>query len=149
MDNSPAVFTGFGIRFLYPSNWELFEEQTDEWPISLTVQSPGTAFWSLSLYRQLLPTKTLADEFLEAMRGEYPELEASPLPSREDLDSHLAYELNFYCQERLAAGKAEIFDHQALTLVILMQGEDREFDRLQPVLDAITESLFRKPQGVA
>ncbi|MDA0657510.1 MAG: hypothetical protein O2931_11135 [Planctomycetota bacterium] len=142
MNNAPATYTGFGIRFQYPSNWVLLEEQTEGWPIGLTVQSPGTAFWSLNLYRKLLPPAALAQEVLAAMRSEYLDLEADPVTSRTGLDSDVAFDLNFYCLDRLVTGKIEIIDYQALTLVILAQAEDLEFEELKAVLAALTESLF-------
>ena len=52
-----AEFSRDGITFKYPGNWTLERADTDDgWTVS--VQSPGTAFWMLTLgvaYRWLNP----------------------------------------------------------------------------------------------
>ena len=39
-----------GVQFRYPDDWELNEEQSIENEVSITVFSPGTSFWSLTLF---------------------------------------------------------------------------------------------------
>ena len=46
----PAVYEKLGVRFLYPENWQITDEELDGWPQSVSVQSPGSAFWSLHVY---------------------------------------------------------------------------------------------------
>ena len=71
----PATFADGGIRFLYPENWSLEREDDDTgWTVSL--QSPGTAFMVVVFRSDMPPTTELADAALEALKEEYPELEA-------------------------------------------------------------------------
>jgi hypothetical protein len=143
MSGEPATFSRFGIRFQYPANWQLHEDQVEAWPVSLSLQSPGTAFWSLTLYRKLLPVETVAEEALAALRAEYSDLDVAVSPLTTSQGEGRAYDLNFYCLDLLIAGRLQVFDYHDHTFVILSQAEDREFDRSQLVLRAITESLFR------
>src|SRR5262245_54278266 len=64
-----------GIRFQYPDNWQLESEETDGgWNVS--VQSPATAFLVMSFHPDEDDPARLADKTLEAMRDDYPQLEA-------------------------------------------------------------------------
>lgn len=143
MSDAPAVYSRFGIQFQYPENWQLWEDQTEGWPFSVSLQSPATAFWSLTLYRKLLPPETVAAEVLAAMRDEYQDLDVSPSRLRTSQGTGTAFDLNFYCLDLLIAGCLQVFDYKDHTFVVLTQAEDREFETAQLVLRAITESLFR------
>src|SRR5579864_4505715 len=71
----PRVFREGSLSFRYPDNWQLEREDNDHgWTVS--VYSPGTAFLTLSLDTDYPDTERVADTALEAMRSEYPELEA-------------------------------------------------------------------------
>ena len=137
----PRTYTGFGVEFSYPSNWTLREEQTDGWPVSLAVESPAAAFWSLTIHRRLLPPAAVAEEVLQAMRTEYSDLECEA--SRRqilDLDSY-HYDLRFYCMDFVVAACVQVIAAGDLVLVVLSQGEDREFAAQQGVFAAMTHSL--------
>ena len=138
----PSTYERFGIHFRYPTNWQLQEEQDEGWPVSVVVQSPATAFWSLSLYRKLLPPETLAQEVLDALRSEYADIEVESVAARNPQQSGLCYELRFYCLDLVVAACLEVFDHADHTFVILSQAEDREFEQGRMVFDAITASIF-------
>jgi hypothetical protein len=73
-----GVFDEYGIRFEYPPDWEL--EVADDGPrTTVTVQSPGgLAFAMVTLDEDRPAPAGLADEALEAMRSEYPGLDAAP-----------------------------------------------------------------------
>src|SRR5262245_17840676 len=64
-----------GISFQYPASWKLEEEGTENgWTVSL--QSPGTAFLFLSCDESMPTAEDLAETAVEALREEYPDLEA-------------------------------------------------------------------------
>ena len=70
-----ADFNAEGVQFRYPENWRLVrEDNEDGWTI--TVQSPETAFLMISLRADMPPPEEMAAKALEALREEYPELEA-------------------------------------------------------------------------
>ena len=64
-----------GVFFQYPDNWTLTREDVDGgWTASL--QSPATAFLVVTLDRTMPEPQQMADTALEALRSEYPTLEA-------------------------------------------------------------------------
>jgi hypothetical protein len=80
----PEVFDQNGLRVIYPENWEVDENSTDEWPRSVSLQSPNSATWAVYMYDSTLlleaakSMQELASEALVAMQGNYDEIEASP-----------------------------------------------------------------------
>src|SRR5579862_6879070 len=69
------VFHEDGVTFRYPTNWTLEREQIDDgW--SVLVQSPVTTFLMLTCDPGLPTTADMAETALEALRSEYPDLEA-------------------------------------------------------------------------
>src|SRR5205807_10104775 len=68
-------FENNGISFLYPENWRLEREENDTgWTV--LVQSPDTAFFLLSLDEDGPDSGHMARTALEALREDYPDLEA-------------------------------------------------------------------------
>ncbi len=68
-------FAENGIRFRYPENWRLEREETESgWTVLL--QSPDTAFFLLSLNEDRLSSEEVTRTALDALREDYPDLEA-------------------------------------------------------------------------
>ena len=71
----PADFHENGISFRYPENWRLEREETDAgW--TMLLQSPGSAFLTLTLDQSMPAVEEMADAALAALREDYPDLEA-------------------------------------------------------------------------
>jgi hypothetical protein len=136
-----------GIRFLYPANWQISDEEVDGNGLSVSVQSPDSAFWSLTVYDPGTEPRTLVEAVLTSMRGEYEEVEASVIHERFADSEWLGYEMCFYCLDFLVNSKVMATRAIGKTLLIIWQAEDREFDQLEPVFRAITLSLL-KPQTI-
>jgi hypothetical protein len=67
-----------GVRFQYPDNWSLTQEDNPSgWTAAL--QSPGTAFLLFTLDRDTPEAELMVETALEAMRAEYPDLEVDPI----------------------------------------------------------------------
>jgi len=63
-----------GISFDYPDDWRLDrEESADGWTVML--QSPGTAFLTLTCEQSGAIIEEVADAALEALKADYPTLE--------------------------------------------------------------------------
>ena len=73
------VYEDHGVRFEYPSDWEL--EVTDEGEVTtVDVQHPaGIAFLLVRTDESCPDPGEVADAALEAMREEYPDLDAVPV----------------------------------------------------------------------
>src|ERR1044072_8087169 len=67
----PAIYENFGVRFLYPENWSVIDEEDDGWPQTVTVQSPQTSFWSLHVYPPNSELKPIVKELIAAIQEEF------------------------------------------------------------------------------
>ena len=83
--------------FDYPDNWTL-----DDWDAllgrkSVTVYSPGGAFWSVAIHSGTADPAKLVTGIVEAVREEYEGLEAQK--AEESVAGHelLGYDLAFFC----------------------------------------------------
>ena len=138
-----ATFDGLGFEFLYPEGWDLQKEESGEWPRTVSVHSPTGAFISMTLYQRPSMPENLLDETLAALRNEYSDAEihrtASTVPGHDQRD---AYEADFYCLDLLVTARVCQFDTSEFALLTLYQGENRDFDELLPVFDAIALSAI-------
>src|SRR3954470_423911 len=90
----PGVFEKFGIKFLYPENWQVTEEGADDWPKLVTVQNPGGAFLSIYVYEGSVNLRELVREAVDAMRLEYEDIETEEVLQPDDAD--YGYNIDFY-----------------------------------------------------
>ena len=139
----PAVFERFGVRFLYPENWSLMDLEVEDWPRTVTIQSGDTGFWTLHVYPAGQEALTLVDELAQAISQEFGELEI--LPAREDLGdtSAAGVDICFFCLDLLVEAKIRYVHTPSATLIWHYQAESREFERIEPVFQAIAVSLLR------
>lgn len=136
-----STYDGIGIRFLYPENWTISDEQAIEWPRTVTVTSPSGAFWTVHVYPPGVDVRELMDEAVEAMRQIYDDFEEE---ETEILGEGEVYgrDLRFYCLDFLVAAKVRANPFPDQTLIWLYQAEDREFDEIELVFRAITKSML-------
>jgi len=138
----PAEFKKPGIAFQYPENWTLDEEDTLPGRNAVTVYSPGGAFWSVSVHPKSAEPIQLAQATVEVMKDEYPELESrhteEALAGRETT----GYDLNFWCLDLTNTARVRCFQTDWASYAVFVQGEDREFERLERVFKAMTVSLM-------
>ena len=74
----PALFDRYGISFAYPENWSL-DDSEDGIPFPcVTVSSPQTAFWSLSIHSRYVNMEELIETAIEALRLGVSELLIKP-----------------------------------------------------------------------
>lgn len=144
----PVTYAKLGIRFEYPENWTLDEEEARDSRNAATVYAPSGAFWSVNLQ----PSDdgeplALADSVVETLKQEYPDFDEEPV--RETLEGWelIGYEANFYCLDLTNTAQIRAVQSPYGTFVILTQAEDREFERLAPVFQAMTISLLRNSLG--
>lgn len=143
-----ASYANFGIHFLYPDNWAVTDEQPDEWPRSVSVQSPSGAYWELQLYPSRMNPAQLSKKVLQAMQEVYTDIEFKAVT--EDLwdVSATGYDLDFFCLDFLVTSRIRCFWVGSHTCLLTCQAESREFDRQQQVFAAITKSFLNGGQGL-
>jgi hypothetical protein len=141
------TFDNLGLQFLYPENWTVTEQSQGElYSASVTLQSPGTACWTVHRYPSTCSPKQLIEELVEAMEREYPQLEEEPMVQELCGQETHGVRLYFYYLDLLViwcllpitiGGQVFLFESQA---------EDKEFDELEPVFMALSTSVLGNAQ---
>lgn len=138
-----ATYDNLGVKFSYPENWRITEDQTNAWPRSVSVHSPTEAFWTLMIYEPGTELEALVDAVRDALSEEYTDFESVPAEQTIEGVDLIGYDLNFYCLDFLVQAKIRALMLGVRPCVILYQGEDREFDEMERVFSAITHDLIR------
>lgn len=141
----PGVYDKLGIRFLYPDNWTLDEDEALHGNQSVTVQSPGGAFWSIALHPPTTDPDELASAALEALQAEYPQSEVETVTDRLADQMIGGYDFHFFYLDFVNTALIRGFRTPSASCLVLCQAEDREFVELGPVFRAITTSLLIPP----
>ncbi len=136
-------FDRFGLAFHHPDNWAVDTEDSEGRYATVTVFSPGGAFWSVSGHAPGGDPAALAEAVVSQMREEYRELDAEP--ASEDVAGHrlVGIDLNFYCLDLTNTAQVRTLTTPDAIYLILCQAEDREWDEVAPVFAAMTTSFVR------
>jgi hypothetical protein len=133
-------FDGGGIRFRYPENWRLEREDNDSgWTVSL--QSPDTAFLMVCLREDMPTPDQMADTALDALREEYPDLEADDSVDRLAGQPAVGHDIRFFSFDLTNTCWTRCFSSALGTVMVMCQTNDLELDKHEPVLRAICASL--------
>jgi hypothetical protein len=133
-------FAEDGVSFSYPDSWRLEREEADNgWTVSL--QSPGTAFLTVTFDADMPEAQEMAEAALEALREEYPTLEASPHIDTLAGQMAVGHDIEFFSFDLTNTCWTRSLYADAGTLLVLCQTNDLELDEYGPVLRTICASL--------
>jgi len=135
-----AIYRSHGVTFRYPDEWELSEQDTGE-QISITVSSPQTAFWTVSIFPDRPDPADIVAAALDAFHDEYDELDDYPAKVRLCRSPTVARDIDFVCLELLNIAGVRAFRTRDFTVLVLFQLTEREREEIGPILDHITQSL--------
>ena len=138
----PAEFRKLGIAFQYPENWTLDQDDALAGRKSVTVYSPGGAFWTVGVHPHSADPFELAQAAVHAMSEEYTEVEveeASEVLAGQEL---IGFDLNFYYLDLINTACVRCLRTDRATYAVFCQAEDREYDAIQHVFRAMTTSLL-------
>jgi len=138
----PAEFRKLGISFQYPDNWALDEEDALAGRRSVTVCSPGGAFWSVSVHPRSTDPAMLAKAAVDAMKAEYDDLETEEIQETIAGRQTIGYDLSFYCLDLTSTASVRCIRTDRATYTVFCQAEDREYDKVRAVFLAMTTSLL-------
>lgn len=133
-------YSRHGIKFQYPGEWEL-SEQRDGQQLSITVASPHTSFWTVTLCADRPDPNDILAAVLDAFEQEYDELDVYPAKARVCERAAVARDIDFVCLELLNVARVRAIRAAQFTVLVLYQGTDGEFGEMEPVLERITRSL--------
>lgn len=136
----PAEFHENGIAFRYPENWGLERDEHETgWTVSL--QSPETAFLTVTFDAEAPDVAVMADSALDALRAEYPALEAEPKVESIAGQPAVGHDVRFFSFDLTNTAAIRSFRAEEGTVLVLWQFADLEQDRSEPVLKAICKSI--------
>jgi hypothetical protein len=118
------IYDDRGIRFEYPNDWEL--EVTDDGPLTtVAVQAPGGLAFALVTMDDNCPAPAeVADQALEALREEYPVLDA--VPALETINGHRAvgHDVEFFSLDMTNSCTIRSFRTPRRTVLLFGQWSD-------------------------
>ncbi len=144
----PSVYDKSGLRLLYPDNWTLDEDTSGGAARSVTVQSPGGAFWSIAVHDPAADPRELAHTALEALKQEYADFDAEPVTEELANQPVGGFDFRFFYLDFTNTATIRAFRTPTATCLVLCQAEDREFEQLAQVFRAITTSVL-SPGAIA
>lgn len=138
----PGVYKKLGLQFQYPENWTVDDTESSPARRSVAVHSPGGAFWSVTVCPAGADPGELAQQVLGVMRAEYDNLDAAPREQRIADHALVGFDISFYCLDLTNTALVRALATPAGTYVLHCQAEDREYERVRLVFDAMTVSLL-------
>jgi hypothetical protein len=141
----PVIYDNLGIRFLYPENWTVAEEETINWPRALSVSAPGSGFLSLCIHQWPAKPEELAEFAVRAMGEMYPGMDVEAARETIAGTETIGSDLHFFCLDLIVTCHVRAFRVGRRSLVVMYQAEDREFNELHRVFQAMVHSLILNP----
>ena len=139
----PLEFNKLGIQFQYPENWTLQEDAALAGCQSVTVTSPGGAFWTVSIHPPTTSPAELARAAVDAMLEEYQGLEIEDVAETVADHALTGHDLSFYYLDLTNTAGIRALRGEQVTYIIFFQAEDREFAHVHRILAAMTTSFLR------
>jgi hypothetical protein len=138
------TFDDLGIRFEYPSDWELEVDQ-DGPRSTVSVHAPGgVAFALISLDEDRPEALELAEQALEAMRDEYPALDARAVTETIDGREAVGFDVEFSSLDLSSACAIRCMRTESRTILSFGQwadlGEDDSESRLREIRMSLEET---------
>ena len=135
-------YSNFGVQFIYPDDWLLVDEEANQWPRRVSVQSPNSGFWELQAYPARFQPEDLAQQTLQAFSEEYEGVESEPVSEPISDQVATGYNLEFFCLDLLVTCQVRSFRLGGQTILLICQAESAEFELRRKVFEAMTLSLF-------
>lgn len=134
------LFQADGIRFQYPDSWQLTREDAEGgWTVS--VQSPQTAFFMLTYDEAMPDVDDVTQTVLDAMRADYPSLEADDAVESLANQPALGHDIRFFSLDLTNTCHTRAFYSDTGTVLVLWQANDLELDQVEPIFRAMCASL--------
>jgi hypothetical protein len=133
-------FNEDGLSFSYPEDWKLDrEDDADGWTLSL--QSPGTAFAMIRLDQELPTTEEVATTALEALKDDYPALEAQSAIDMLAGEMAIGHDVDFFSLDMATTCWTRSFYGAAGTVLVMCQVSDIDQETYEPALRGICASM--------
>lgn len=138
----PSEFKGLGISFRYPENWRLDEDENDGQHGTVTIYSPSGAFLSVGVHPWGIKPLDLARGAVDGILEEYAEVDVEEVQQEVLGRKLVGFDMNFFCMDFTSTATVRCLRSRAATYSVFCQAEDRDFERLAAVFDAVTADLL-------
>lgn len=137
-----ASYDKRGISFLYPENWKILDDGEDEWPRTVSVESPSGGYWTLHVYPEEFQPHELCEQALEAMRGEYEQVESQDVEEELFDFNSVGFDISFFCLDFLVTCRIRSFRAGRHPILLISQAESRDFEQQKLIYAAMTKSFL-------
>ena len=137
----PATFEGFGVRFLYPDNWQAIARDDDEGESGVTLELPSGGFFSVERVDSESADEALIDELAKTVSSEYDEVERETVELTGAGEDELTTDLSFYYLDLIVVSRIVLLHRDGQRIVVQIQAESRDFDQNEAVFAAILAQL--------
>lgn len=135
-----SPFSEDGLSFLCPDGWSLEREPTDDgWTV--TLQSPGTAFAMVRLDKSMPAVPDVAAAALEALRADYPDLDAQSALDTVGGELAVGHDIAFFSLDLTVTAWTRVFHGLAGTVLVLCQVSGADEGEYEPALRALCASI--------
>ena len=134
------LFARAGISFKYPGNWEFETEESDDgWTVS--IQSPNTAFFILSVDFNEDDATQLAEQALQAMQESYSNIELKSVVTTIAGSPATGYDIHFFAFDLTSNCAIRGVTCTLGSMLIMSQCADCDLEESGPVLQAVMDSI--------
>lgn len=137
----PATFDSFGLKFLYPENWQLLERQEDEGNEGVTLELPGGGFFAVERLHDWRGDEEVLGQVVTSISEEYSDVERELVRLEGAGEQETATEIRFYYLDLLVVSQAVLLTTSQHRYLIQMQAESRDFDANKPVFAALLKQI--------
>ena len=138
----PAEYRANGICFAYPENWHLEENEMGEGDLIIHLNSPGGAFWMVTISPVKQSPESLAKKALDALKSEYDRVYHTSVERIIGKYKLVGYEMDFIYFDLVNTALILSFSTNDRSFAIYWQSDDRQLDICEDVFEAITFTLL-------
>ncbi|MEM9646494.1 MAG: hypothetical protein AAF989_15995, partial [Planctomycetota bacterium] len=125
----PATFDDFGLRFMYPDNWVVADQDEPSGCDGVTIETPGGGFISIEAADPDLSEDEIFAQVRETLLEEYEQVEFDELEEELGDDTrHRIIEMQFYYLDLLITSRALLVETDSRRMLVQLQAEDRDFE---------------------
>lgn len=142
------IYRGIGLSCQYPENWNLTEDSDESGTMGFTLESPSSAFLTVCAYPWTVAPRQAIEQVQAAMQTEYEDVECEDIDpavkiGEKTIDDARGAEFRFYCLDLLVVSRLIAFSINHRTYLIQFQAEDRDFQSLEMVFQALVVGMLR------
>ena len=129
-----------GIRFSYPSDWELREEQAEN-QTSIDLIGPATASCSVILLRDCPDAESAVEAAVDAFRDEYDDIDRQEIHEVIANRQTVGCDLDFIYFELCSAVSVRAFCAEYFTALLICQASSDDVDHAEAAFHLVCESI--------